>query len=143
MPEKVKQAVLGAWREPNGARSFAVRSSATVEDAARSSFAGQFESKLNVRGADALLAAIKSCWLSLFSERALVYLAQQRVPAEKVKMAVVVQEMVEAEHAGVVFTADPLTGAADWFVVECVSGLGEGLVQGTVQPGRVVVEKRT
>jgi rifampicin phosphotransferase len=143
MPEVVKDAVLSAWRESDGERSFAVRSSATVEDAAAMSFAGQFESILNVRGADALVAAIKTCWLSLFSERALVYLARQRMPAEKVRMAVLVQEMVAAEHAGVVFTADPLTGATDRFVVECVSGLGEGLVQGTVQPERMVVEKRT
>jgi pyruvate,water dikinase len=143
VPEVVKDAVLSAWRESGGERSFAVRSSATVEDAAGISFAGQFESILNVRGADALLAAIKTCWLSLFSERALVYLARQRMPAEKVRMAVLVQEMVEAKHAGVVFTADPLTGATDRFVVECVRGLGEGLVQGTVQPGRAVVEKRT
>jgi pyruvate,water dikinase len=143
VPETVKDAVLSAWREAGGEQSLAVRSSATVEDAAGMSFAGQFESILNVRGADALLAAIKTCWLSLFSERALVYLARQRVPAEKVRMAVLVQEMVEASHAGVVFTADPLTGATDRFVVEYVSGLGEGLVQGTIQPGRVVVEKRT
>jgi pyruvate,water dikinase len=143
VPEVVKDAVLSAWREPGGERSFAVRSSATVEDAAGMSFAGQFESILNVRGVDALLDAIKTCWLSLFSERALVYLARQRVPAEKVRMAVLVQEMVEADHAGVVFTADPLTGATDRFVVECVSGLGDGLVQGTVQPERAVVEKRT
>jgi pyruvate,water dikinase len=143
VPEVVKDAVLSAWRELGGERSFAARSSATVEDAAGMSFAGQFESILNVRGADALLAAIKSCWLSLFSERALVYLAKQRVPAEKVMMAVLVQEMVAAEHAGVVFTADPMTGATDRFVVECVSGLGEGLVQGTVQPERFVVEKQT
>ena len=143
VPEVVKDAALSAWRELGEERSFAVRSSATVEDAAGMSFAGQFESILNVRGADALLAAIKTCWLSLFSERALVYLARQRVPAEKVRMAVLVQEMVVADHAGVVFTADPLTGATDRFVVECVSGLGEGLVQGTVQPERMVVEKRT
>ena len=103
VPEVVKDAVLSAWREPGGERSFAVRSSATVEDAAGMSFAGQFESILNVRGADALLAAIKTCWLSLFSERALVYLARQRVPAEKVRMAVLVQEMVDgrARRGGV------------------------------------------
>jgi pyruvate,water dikinase len=142
VPEAVKDAALSAWRELGEERSLAVRSSATVEDEAGMSFAGQFESSLNVRGEEALLAAIKSCWLSLFSGRALVYLARQRVPAEKVKMAVLVQEMVDAGHAGVVFTADPLTGATDRFVVECVSGLGEGLVQGTVQPERMVVEKR-
>ena len=143
MPEVVKDAALSAWRKLGGERSFAVRSSATVEDAAGMSFAGQFESILNVRGADALLDAIKTCWLSLFSDRALVYLAKQRMPTERVRMAVVVQEMVDASHAGVVFTADPLTGATDRFVVEYVSGLGEGLVQGTVQPGRMVVERRT
>jgi pyruvate,water dikinase len=143
VPETVKDAVLPAWREQNNERNFAVRSSATVEDAAGMSFAGQFESILNVRGAEALLAAIQTCWLSLFSERALVDLARQRVPAETVRMAVLVQEMVAAERAGVVFTADPLTGATDRLVVEYVSGLGEGLVQGTVQPERMVVEKRT
>jgi len=143
VPEVVKQVVLSAWRESDGERICAVRSSATVEDAAGMSFAGQFESILNVRGAEALLAAVKTCWLSLFSERALIYLSRQRVPAEQVRMAVLVQEMVAADHAGVVFTADPLTGATDRFVVECVSGLGEGLVQGTVQPERMVVEKRT
>ena len=110
VPEVVKDAVLSAWRQSGGERNYAVRSSATVEDAAGMSFAGQFESILNVRGADALLEAIKTCWLSLFSERALVYLARQRVSAEKVRMAVLVQEMVDASHAGVVFTADPLTG---------------------------------
>jgi len=143
VPDTVKGAVLSAWREAGDGRSFAVRSSATVEDAAGMSFAGQFESRLNVHGADALLAAIKACWLSLFSERALSYLARQRMPAEQVRMAVLVQEMVAASHAGVVFTAEPLTGATDRFVVEYVSGLGEGLVQGTVHPGRVVMEKGT
>ncbi len=143
VPEVVRNAVLSEGRELGADRSLAARSSATVEDAAGMSFAGQFESILNVRGADALPAAVRSCWLSLFSERALIYLARQRVPAEKVRMAVLVQEMVAAEHAGVVFTADPLTGTTDRFVVECVNGLGEGLVQGTVQPERMEVEKRT
>jgi len=141
MPPAVREAVLAAWREMGEARSYAVRSSATVEDAPGRSFAGQFESILNVRGAEALLAAVKSCWLSLFSARALAYLGRQRVPVEKVKMAVLVQAMVAAECAGVVFTTDPLTGATDRLVVECVSGLGDGLVQGTVQPERWVIEK--
>jgi pyruvate,water dikinase len=143
LPALVGDAVLAAWRKLGEEQSFAVRSSATVEDGAERSFAGQFESILNVRGADALLRAIQSCWLSLFCERALTYQVKQQVPVEKVKMAVLVQEMVEAEQSGVVFTADPLTGSTDWLVVEFVSGLGEGLVQGTVQPDRMLIEKRT
>jgi pyruvate,water dikinase len=143
IPTAVRDAVLAAWRELGEGQCFAVRSSATVEDAPERSFAGQFESVLNVRGADALLNAIQSCWQSLFYERALTYQVKQRVPVENVKMAVLVQEMVEAERSGVVFTADPLTGATDRLVVECVNGLGEGLVQGTVQPERMVIEKQT
>ncbi|HUJ71092.1 MAG TPA: PEP/pyruvate-binding domain-containing protein, partial [Verrucomicrobiae bacterium] len=143
MPVLVGDAVLAAWRKLGEAQCFAVRSSATVEDGAERSFAGQFESVLNVRGADALLRAIQSCWLSLFCERALTYQVKRQVPVEKVKMAVLVQEMVEAEQSGVVFTADPLTGSTDRLVVEFVSGLGEGLVQGTVQPDRLLIEKRT
>jgi len=143
MPARVGDAVLAAWRKLGEEQSFAVHSSATVEDGAERSFAGQFESILNVRGADALLGAIQSCWVSLFCERALTYQVKQQVPVEKVKMAVLVQEMVEAEQSGVVFTVDPLTGSTDWLVVEFVSGLGEGLVQGTVQPDRMLIEKRT
>ena len=143
VPSLVSNAVLAAWRELGGERGVAVRSSATVEDAAERSFAGQFESVLKVQDSAALFPALKSCWLSLFSGRALVYLAKQKVPLATVRMAVVVQEMVEAEHAGVVFTADPLTGATDRLVAEYVSGLGDKLVQGMVQPERVVLEKQT
>ncbi len=143
VPPAVREAVLAAWRELGGGGNYAVRSSATVEDAPERSFAGQFESVLNVRGAEALVEAVRACWLSLFSERALAYLVKQGVPVEKVKMAVLVQEMVAAEHSGVVFTADPLSGATDRFVVEWVPGLGDALVQGTRAPKRMVVEKQT
>jgi pyruvate,water dikinase len=141
VPPAVEEAALAAWRDAGEAGRFAVRSSSTAEDAPDRSFAGQFESLLNVGGAKALLEAIKACWLSLFSERALSYLAREQV--HRVRMAVLVQEMIQPEFAGVVFTADPLTGATDRLVIEYVSGLGDRLVQGVVQPDRVVIEKST
>jgi len=143
VPSAVRDAVLTAWRQLGEERSYAVRSSATVEDAHDRSFAGQFQSILNVRGAEPLLGALESCWRSRFAERALAYQVRQRVPVGDVSMAVLVQEMVAADTSGVVFTADPLTGMADRCVVEWVRGLGEMLVQGTVRPERIVVAKTT
>ncbi len=143
VPPAVSDAVLAAWHGFGDGGSYAVRSSATAEDSTDRSFAGQFESILKVQGAEALLEAIKSCWLSTFTERALVYLARQSLPVEKVQMAVLVQEMVAAEFSGVAFTADPISGATDRLVVEWVPGLGDLVVQGTREPKRLVIEKRT
>jgi len=130
VPAIVKAALLAAWRELGEERSYAVRSSTTVEDTRDRSFAGQFESILNVRGADAVLDAVKTCWLSFFSLRVLAYFAKQQIAPEKVRMAVVVQEMVAADFSGVTFTAAPLPGATDRLVIEWVAGLGDALVQG-------------
>ncbi|MGO8926976.1 MAG: PEP/pyruvate-binding domain-containing protein [Limisphaerales bacterium] len=143
VPPPVRDAVLAAWRGFGHGFSCAVRSSATAEDAPERSFAGQFESFLNVRGEEALVGAIKSCWLSLFSERVLVYLVRQSLPVEEVQMAVLVQEMVAADFSGVAFTADPISGATDRLVVEWVPGLGDLLVQGTREPKRMVIGKKT
>ena len=143
IPPQVEAAVLTAWREQGAERVYAVRSSATVEDAAEHSFAGQFESFLNVRGKDALLAAIKECWRSLFSARALAYQAKEDLPVKKAAMAVVVQEMVPADAAGVLFTVDPVSGNAGRVVIEGTPGLGGQLVSGKVNPDRVVLDKAT
>ena len=141
IPPQVGQAVVTAWRKYGEERAYAVRSSATVEDATGHSFAGQFESYLNIRGQEALLGAIKRCWLSLFSERALAYHAREQLPIDKTAMAVVVQEMIPAEAAGVVFTLDPVTGDNERIVIEGASGLGDRLVSGKIAPDRVVLRK--
>jgi pyruvate,water dikinase len=124
VPAKIKAELVAAWRKLGEERSYAVRSSATVEDTPDRSFARQFESVLNVGGADALLHAVKTCWLSLFSARALTYLARQQIALDKVRMAVVVQEMVAADFSGVTFTADPLTGATDRLALTCANASG-------------------
>jgi pyruvate,water dikinase len=110
----------------------AVRSSATVEDSPAASFAGQHDSFLNIVGPAAVLEHVRRCWGSLFTERAVAYRTRNDVDSRKVRMAVVVQRMVPAESAGVLFTADPVTGNRKVTSVEAVTGLGEALVSGHV-----------
>ncbi|MBE7501711.1 MAG: hypothetical protein HS113_15690 [Verrucomicrobiales bacterium] len=141
VPLALAQAICVAWQALGTHGTYAVRSSATVEDAAGHSFAGQFDSFLNVRGEAALFRAVQACWQSLFSDRALAYFRRQRIPLTGVGMAVIVQRMVPAERAGVLFTADPLTGDAKRCVIEYVPGLGDSLVSGRVQPRRLVLDK--
>lgn len=141
IPPRVEQAILDAWRAQGESRQYAVRSSATLEDASDHSFAGQFESRLNVQGREALLAAIKQCWLSFFSTRALAYQFKDGQPIPDAAMAVLVQEMVPAETAGVLFTLDPVTGDTGRMVIEGAPGLGDRLVSGRLNPERVVLEK--
>lgn len=143
IPAPVQEAVLAAWRAQGEAREYAVRSSATVEDAQDHSFAGQFDSCLNVRGAEPLLAGLRKCWLSLFSARALAYFAKEHLPMTSAAMAVVIQEMIPAEAAGVIFTVDPVSGHAGRIVIEGVAGLGDRLVSGQVMPEMVVLERPT
>lgn len=118
----------------------AVRSSATAEDLPEASFAGQQDTFLDVRGTDAVLAAVIECWSSLWTERAITYRARNEVPGEGLGLAVVVQELVAAEASGVLFTADPLTGHRGRTVVDAVPGLGEKLVSGQVTPDHVEVD---
>jgi pyruvate,water dikinase len=104
--------------------SVAVRSSATAEDLAGASFAGQQETFLNVRGVEALLSAVRDCWASLWTARAMAYRARQGIDPADVSLAVVVQRMVEADAAGVMFTANPSNGVRDEVVVSAAWGLG-------------------
>ncbi|MEO3868493.1 PEP/pyruvate-binding domain-containing protein [Nonomuraea sp. B12E4] len=116
----------------------AVRSSATAEDLPDMSFAGQQDTYLNVRGED-LPAAVKRCWASLWNPRAVAYRDRNGVPHDDVALAVVVQELVDADAAGVMFTANPVSGARDEIVVNASWGLGEAVVGGQVTPDTVVV----
>ena len=119
----------------------AVRSSATAEDLEGASFAGQQDTFLDVRGTDALLAAVRDCWASLWTARAMAYRARQGIEPSQVALAVVVQDMVDADAAGVLFTANPTTGRRDEVVVAAAWGLGEAVVSGSVTPDDVVVDK--
>ncbi|MCU1356097.1 MAG: hypothetical protein JWM89_1515, partial [Acidimicrobiales bacterium] len=112
--------------------AFAVRSSATAEDLPGASFAGQHDSYLNIVGPPAILHHVRRCWVSLFSERAVTYRRRNGFDDRNVRMAVVVQQMVPAEVAGVLFTADPVTSNRQLATVEATWGLGEALVSGLV-----------
>ena len=125
----IEGAVRDAYRGL-GAPGVAVRSSATAEDLADASFAGQHETYLDVEGEDALLHALRSCWASLWSPRALGYRAARGIAHLEVNIAVVVQRMVQADFAGVLFTVDPVTQRADRMLLEVAPGLGEAVVSG-------------
>ncbi len=116
----------------------AVRSSASAEDSEAASFAGQQETYLHVRGADEVCARVVECWASFFSERALFY-RERKGSLEDLRMAVVVQRMVEADKSGVLFTVEPVQRRRDRMLVEAVFGLGETLVSGETTPDHYIL----
>jgi pyruvate,water dikinase len=124
-----------------GGRSVAVRSSATGEDGADASFAGQQETVLGVSGLDAVLGAVERCWASLHTDRAKAYRARQGVDEAGLAMAVVVQELVPAEAAGVLFTRDPFDPTGRRMLTEASWGLGEVVVSGRVTPDRFHLDR--
>jgi len=121
----------------------AVRSSATAEDLPDASFAGQQETFLNVVGAQAVLDAVRRCWASLWTDRAVSYRAHQGIDPLAVRLAVVVQRMVDARVAGVLFTANPLSGKRRQAVIDASPGLGEAVVSGATTPDHFVVNTTT
>ncbi len=121
----------------------AVRSSATAEDLPDLSFAGQQETYLNVQGIETVLDAIQRCWASLWTARAIGYRIQHGIDQETVSLAVVVQQLVPAEAAGVMFTANPFTGRRDQVMISAAWGLGESVVGGTVTPDMLTLDKAT
>jgi pyruvate,water dikinase len=135
-PAAIAQAYEALGDEP----PVAVRSSACAEDSEAASYAGQQETYLYVRGADAVRDRVRDCWASFFSERAIFY-RQRKGSLDDLGMAVVVQRMVRADVAGVLFTCDPVRGRRDRMVVEAVLGLGEAAVSGQVTPDHYILKR--
>src|ERR1700737_5300514 len=134
IPDDLAAAITRSVTRLGGRAAYAVRSSATAEDLPTASFAGQQDTYLNVVGLAAILEHISRCWASLFTERAVTYRLRNGFDHRKVQMAVVVQQMVFPDAAGILFTADPVTSNRKVVSVEASFGLGEALVSGQVHP---------
>ena len=134
-------AVRDAHATLDGDPALAVRSSANAEDLPGLSFAGQQETYLNVRGADAVVDAVRKCWSSLWTPQAISYRHQNGIDQASVAMAVVVQIMVPSEVSGILFTANPATGERSEMIVNASFGLGEAVVSGQVTPDTYIVDK--
>ncbi|MEV2240635.1 rifamycin-inactivating phosphotransferase [Micromonospora sp. NPDC049891] len=134
VPDDLAAAITCAVDELDGQAAYAIRSSATAEDLPTASFAGQHDTYLNVMGPTAVVEHVRRCWASLFSERAVTYRQRNGVEHRAVEMAVVVQRMVFPDAAGILFTADPVTGNRKVSSVDASFGLGEALVSGLVNP---------
>ncbi|MFB6131899.1 MAG: phosphoenolpyruvate synthase [Halanaeroarchaeum sp.] len=142
MPDELHTEIESAYDEIGEGDSFvAVRSSATAEDLPDASFAGQQETYLNVERDD-LVDRVKRCWASLFTQRAIYYRQQKGFDHDVVNIAVVVQQMVDAEKSGVMFTSHPSTGEPK-IIIEGAWGLGEAVVSGSVSPDNYVVDRET
>jgi phosphohistidine swiveling domain-containing protein len=140
IPAEIAADVVHAYHQL-GSPPIAVRSSATAEDLPDASFAGQQETFLNVSGDDQLLDAVRRCWASLWTARAISYRAQHGIPSEKISLAVVVQELIDADASGIAFTADPVTGDDTMIEINAAWGLGEAVVGGQVTPDTITVER--
>jgi phosphohistidine swiveling domain-containing protein len=138
IPPQVEREILDAYRRLGGG-AVAVRSSATAEDLPEAAFAGQQETFFGIIDEDVLLQAVRRCWASLWSDRAIEYRRRHELADTPVKLAVIVQRLVPAEAAGVLFTANPVTGARDETIVEASTGLGEAVVSGQVTPDHIIL----
>ena len=142
VPGAIAATACGAYAALGGG-PVAVRSSATAEDLPGASFAGQQDTFLNVAGEEALLDAVRRCWASLWNERAVAYRAANGIDDTTVALAVVVQCMVDAAVAGVLFTANPITGTRRRAAIDAVRGLADALVSGAVDPDHYLVDARS
>jgi rifampicin phosphotransferase len=143
IPELIEQEIVRAVNKIGSEGYYAVRSSATAEDLAFASFAGQQDTYLNIKGEKTILDAVRDCWASLFTDRAILYRIQNKIEHEKVYMSVVVQKMVLPEVSGIMFTADPVSGHRGIVSIDASYGLGEALVSGLVSPDLYKFNKRS
>ena len=147
IPIDLANAIITAYAtlapERSSPISVAVRSSATAEDLPEASFAGQQETYLNIHGIDSVLDAVRKCWSSLWTARAIAYRVKNKIDQNTVALAVVVQEMVTAEASGILFTANPISGRRDEMVINAAWGLGEAIVGGLVSPDTIIANKAT
>ena len=145
-PESVFTDLVKSYRKLGGRFSkalVAVRSSATAEDLPGMSFAGQQATFLNIKGESNLQVAVRECWASLFTPRAIYYRHSNKIKIEKVGISVIVQKMVQSEVSGIMFSIDPVTNRKDRIIIDAVWGLGEMIVQGSYIPDHYVVQKET
>ena len=138
LPPHLKTAILESYRKI-GQGKVAVRSSATAEDLPEASFAGQYETSLNIDGEESLLSNIKHCFASMWTDRAVAYREENEIPHGQVQLAVVVQSMIQAECAGVLFTKNPISESDKEMMIESNFGLGESVVSGQAVTDRYVV----
>ncbi len=146
LPDEIATAVTAAYKGlagDGGMVPMAVRSSATAEDLPDASFAGQQETYLNIVGTQAVLEAVRQCWASLWTDRAVAYRAQEGLNQRAVQLAVVVQQMIPSVVSGVLFTANPLTNRRQEAVIDAIPGLGEALVSGMANPDHWVIDRAT
>ncbi|MFW5900453.1 MAG: pyruvate, water dikinase [Halodesulfurarchaeum sp.] len=140
IPTHIEEEIMSAYADLDGQDPFvAVRSSGTAEDLPEASFAGQQETYLNVQGTD-LLDRVRRAWASLFTQRAIYYREEQGFAHDAVDIAVVVQQMVDADKSGVLFTSHPSTGAS-MTIIEAAWGLGEAVVSGSVSPDNYHIDR--
>ncbi|MDO5828676.1 MAG: phosphoenolpyruvate synthase, partial [Methanocorpusculum sp.] len=142
MPEVIRNDILASYKKMGKDIVVAVRSSATAEDLPGASFAGQQDTYLNIKGDDDVIDAVQRCWASLYTARAIYYRSKNGFDDRTVNIAVVVQQLVFSQKAGVMFSSHPISGAKT-VIIEGSWGLGEAIVSGTVSPDNYVFDRQT
>jgi len=142
IPKQLKNEVSERLKEFGEDNYFAVRSSATAEDLPGASFAGQQDTFLNITGLENILINIRKCWVSLFTDRAILYRIEKGFSHQDVKLSAVIQKMVRPDVSGILFTVDPVSGNRNKMTIDAGFGLGEALVSGLINPDNYIVDKK-